>query len=137
MQQLVVATFDSDIAADLRVADDVACPIVKCGQAAGGPELGAVLAAAPAFRVAVSVGARPGELVCWRSLRSPLWREQARVGLTEDIVVSIAIHLLRAFLPGHDEACRIHHEDRIVGDAFQKLAQARFGGFQGFFSALA
>ena len=85
-----------------------------------GPEPGAILAQAPAFRLEPPFDLGGAQYGGGHMGGAVLLSVESREMLADNLVGAVPLDALRPAIPADDEAGRIEHEDRIVGDALDQ-----------------
>ena len=112
-----------DVAGDLGKADQAALAVADRLDDGVRPEAAAVLADPPPFGLEMPFRLRLPEGVRRPAGGLVLGHEELREMLADDLARPIALELLRAGVPADDEAGRIEHVDRIVGDGVDQQLQ--------------
>src|ERR1700687_5333718 len=102
-----------------------------------GPEARAALAKSPAFLLPSAFYGSECQLLI-RLAPFYFFREiEPRKVLSNDLLGSVALDLLRAFVPAQNDSRGIKHENRIVFDFFHQRPQTLLALPQGLFRSLA
>ena len=105
------------VSRDLAEASQPACLVPQRRDGDARPKARAVLAQPPAFFRVVPLALGHLELPVGFPAAGLFGRVEEREVAADDLVRGVALDPLGAFVPGHDPARRIEHEDRVVDDA--------------------
>ncbi|MBV8612562.1 MAG: hypothetical protein JOY66_02155 [Acetobacteraceae bacterium] len=113
----------SDVAGNLREADELAVAIAHRVDDRQRPEAAAVGADPPSFGLEPSDPRRGGERVLRKLRRLVLGGEEFGERLPDDLLGAVALEPGRAGIPARDASVEVDHVDRVVDDGVDEQLQ--------------